>query len=172
MLYYKLGICVDTPITHQRCMHMLQRVQRVTFTGHYFGVCIALDNIYLFYLTSSDAKTVRRASWLVKMVMLSISIRNILQPTRSLYGFRLNSYVSNSGFHAFGDLDIDLCSIFCHTRWDTGISMRSFIRIRPVVMGDMPRTHTRKHVRTHARTHTRTEFRCAAPEFEKKSLFI
>ena len=38
-------------------------------------------------------------------------------------------------------LTFDLCSFFCHTHcaWCTGISMRSFSRIRPVWMGDMLR---------------------------------
>ena len=63
--------------------------------------------------------------------------RNILKPTRSLYG-------SNCGFRVFGDLDLDLWPMLyfcCHTHcaWCTGISMRSFIRIRPVWMGDMLR---------------------------------
>ena len=46
-------------------------------------------------------------------------------------------------------LTFDLCSIFCHTHcaWCTGISMRSFIRIRPVILGDLPRTHTSAHAR-------------------------
>ena len=46
-------------------------------------------------------------------------------------------------------LTFDLCSIVCHTHcaWCTGISMRSFIRIRPVILGDMPWTHT--HIHTH-----------------------
>ena len=41
-------------------------------------------------------------------------------------------------------LTFDLCSIVCHTHcaWCSGISMRSFIRIRSVILGDMPWTHT------------------------------
>ena len=61
-------------------------------------------------------------------------------------------------------LTFDLCSIVCHTHcvWYTGISMRSFIRIHPVILGDMPRTRTYArlcctyaclHACTHARTH-------------------
>ena len=43
---------------------------------------------------------------------------------------------------------------FCHTHWAwcTGISMRSFIRIRPVLTGDMPRTHT--YIHTHTEGHS------------------
>ena len=56
----------------------------------------------------------------------------------------VQSYGSNSGFRVFGDLYLDLWPMFhfcCHTHcaWCTGISMRSFIRIRPVWMGDMLR---------------------------------
>ena len=53
-------------------------------------------------------------------------------------------------------LTFDLFSIVCHTHcaWCTGISMRSFIRIRPVILGDMPWTHT--HTHTHIYTHTHT----------------
>ena len=46
----------------------------------------------VFYLTSRDAKTVRCTSWEQKF----------------------KSYDSNSGFHDFGDIDLDLCSSFCH----------------------------------------------------------
>ena len=56
-------------------------------------------------------------------------------------------------------LTFDLCSIVCHTHctWCTGISMRSFIRIRPVILGDMPWTHTHTHTHTYTHTHTHTE---------------
>ena len=56
-------------------------------------------------------------------------------------------------------LTFDLCSIVCHTHcaWWTGISMRSFIRIRPVILGDMPWTHTHTHTHIHTHTHTHTE---------------
>ena len=51
-------------------------------------------------------------------------------------------------------LTFDLCSIVCHTHcaWCTGLSMQSFIRIHPVILGDMPRTYT--HTHTHTHTHT------------------
>ena len=39
----------------------------------------------MFYLTSGDAKTVRRTTW---------------------FNFRFKSYGSNSGFRVFGDLDL------------------------------------------------------------------
>ena len=60
------------------------------------------------------------------------------------FEIRFKSYGSNSGFRVFGDLDLDLWHMFyffCHTHcaWCTGISMRSFIRIRRVWMGDMLR---------------------------------
>ena len=74
--------------------------------------------------------------------LIGILIRNIVKPTRSLYDFRFKSYGSNSDFRIFGDLDLDLWPMlyFCHMHctWCTGISMRSFIRIRPVLMGGMP----------------------------------
>ena len=74
-------------------------------------------------------------------VLIGILTRNILKPTRSL---QFKSYGSNSGFRVFSDLDLDLWAMFyffCHTHcaWCTGISMRSFIRIHPVWMGDMLR---------------------------------
>ena len=76
-------------------------------------------------------------------LLIDILTRNILKPTRSLYDFRFRSYGSNSGFRVFDDLDLDLWHMvfFCHTHcaWCTGISMRSFIRIHPVWMGDMLR---------------------------------
>ena len=34
--------------------------------------------------------------------------------------------------------------------------MRSFIRIRPVILGDMPWTHTHTHIHTHTHMHTHT----------------
>ena len=63
---------------------------------------------------------------------------------RNLYDFQFRCCCSNSGFRVYGDLGLDLCSIFDHTHlapwaYSTGIYMRSFIRIRPVWMGDMPR---------------------------------
>ena len=47
-------------------------------------------------------------------------------------------------------LTFDLCYICCHTKYarSTGISTRSFIRIRQVLMGDIPRTHTQTHTHT------------------------
>ena len=84
-------------------------------------------------------------TWHTSYVMLiGILTRNILKPTRSLYDFQFKSYGSNSCFRVFSDLDLDLWPMFyffCHTHcaWCTGISMRSFIRIRPVWMGDMLR---------------------------------
>ena len=91
----------------------------------------------VFYLTSSDAKAVRRTSWALRHWSIFFYQEH----------FWFKSYGSNSGFRVFGDLD--LCSTFCHTHcaWYTGISMRSFIRIHPVLMADMPRTHTHPHIR-------------------------
>ena len=43
---------------------------------------------------------------------------------------------------------------FVPLRLSTGLSMRSFIRIHPVILGDMPRTHTHIHTHTHTHTHT------------------
>ena len=56
----------------------------------------------MFYLTSRDAKTVRRTSW---------RLGDIFQPTRSLYDFRFKKYGSNSNVFDY----LDLCSIGCHT---------------------------------------------------------
>ena len=52
----------------------------------------------MFYFTSRDAKTVRHHAWIV---LIDIFISKILQPTRSLYDFRLTSYGSSSGFNVF-----------------------------------------------------------------------
>ena len=43
--------------------------------------------------------------------LIGMSIRNILQPTWSLYDFRFKRYGSNNGFHVFGYLDLDLWPI-------------------------------------------------------------
>ena len=59
-----------------------------------------------FYLTSCDAKTLRHASWGLRILLIDILTRNILKPTRSLYDFRFKSYGSNSGSRVFGDLDL------------------------------------------------------------------
>ena len=56
----------------------------------------------VFYLMSRGAKMTRRSS-----LGLDTS-ENILKLTKSLYDFRFKSYGSNSGFHVFGDLDIDI----------------------------------------------------------------
>ena len=50
--------------------------------------------------------------YIVQVKSMCVLTRNILKPTRSLYDFRFKSYGSNSGFRVFGDLDLDLCSIF------------------------------------------------------------
>ena len=49
------------------------------------------------------------------ILLIGISIRNILH----FYDVRFKSFGSSSGFHVVGDLDLDLylCSIFCHTYW-------------------------------------------------------
>ena len=73
----------------------------------------------VFYLTSHADLT----------LLIGILIRNILKSTLNLYDFRFKCYCSNSGFRVYGDLDLDMCSIFDHTHWAlcTGISMRSFM---------------------------------------------
>ena len=61
----------------------------------------------MFYLTSRDAKTVRRTDSYVmagRIFLIDILIRNNLQPTRSLHDFRCKSYGSKSGFNVFDDL--------------------------------------------------------------------
>ena len=52
-------------------------------------------------------------------------------------------------------LTFDLCSIVCHTHcaWCTRLSMRSFIRIHPVILGDMPRTRIHTYIHTHIHTY-------------------
>ena len=42
---------------------------------------------------------------------MRLSIRNKMQPTRSLYDIRFKSYDSISAFHVFGDPDLDLWHI-------------------------------------------------------------
>ena len=54
-------------------------------------------------------------------LLIGILTRNILKPTISLYDFRFKSYGSNRGFRVFGDLDLDLCSIFIVTRIAHGV---------------------------------------------------
>ena len=66
-----------------------------------------------------------------------------VKPTSSLYDFRFKSYGSIIGFHVFGDLDLWPMFYFFVTH--TSISMRSFIRISQILMGDMPWTHTNTH---------------------------
>ena len=106
---------------------------------------------FVFYLTSRDVKTVRRSS-----CGLDNSDRYFDQEHFKMF----KSYGSNSGFRVSVTLTLtfDLCFIFCHTHcaWCTGIYMRSFIRIRPVLMGDMPRSHTHIHTHTYIHTHTPT----------------
>ena len=60
-------------------------------------------------------------------------------------------------------LTFDLFYIVCHTHcaWCTGISMRSFIRIRPVILGDMPWTHTHTHTHTHTEGHSNSLTKCS-----------
>ena len=100
------------------------------------SMCVPILKSIGSELTSCDAK-------MGTATHFDILTRNILKPTRSLYDFRFRSYGSNSGFRVFGDLELDLWHMFffCHTHcaWCTGIYMRSFIRIRPVWMGDMLR---------------------------------
>ena len=96
-------------------------------------------------------------------LLIDILTRNILKPTRSLYDFRFKvmAQIVVFVFSVTLTLTFDLFSIVCHTHcaWCTGISMRSFIRIRPVILGDMPWTHTHTHTHTHIHTHTHTHRR-------------
>ena len=73
-------------------------------------------------------------------------------------------------------LTLDLCSIVCHTHcaWYTGISMRSFIRIRPVILGDMPWTHTHTHTYTHTHTegHSNSLTKCSTNKLGYIELYI
>ena len=46
----------------------------------------------MVYLASSDAKTVRCIGW--DTILICISTRNILKPTRSIYDFRFKSWFS------------------------------------------------------------------------------
>ena len=104
-----------------------------------------------FYLTSRDAKTLRHASWGLRhfwLVFWQGTFWN--QPEVSTTsGSKVMAQIVVFVFSL--TLTFDLCSIVCHTHcaWCTGISMRSFIRIRPVILGDMPWTHTHTHIHTH-----------------------
>ena len=93
-------------------------------------------------------------------LLIDILTRNILKPTRSLYDFRFRSYGSNSGFRVFGDLDLDLWHMFFFLSHALRIMYwnihAKFIRIRSVILGDMPWTHTHTHTHTHIHTHTHT----------------
>ena len=100
----------------------------------------------VFYLTSRDAKTLRHASWGLRHLLLfwqgtfwnqpEVSTTSVSKVTPQIVVFVFSV-----------TLTVDLCSIVCHTHcaWCTGISMQSFIRIRPVILGDMPRTDTQTH---------------------------
>ena len=90
----------------------------------------------VFYLTSRDAKTQRRASWGLDTSDMYL-IRNILKPTRNLFDFRFKciAQIVVFEFSVTLTLTFDLCSIFCVTRIAHDVleyPWRSFIRIRPV----------------------------------------
>ena len=76
----------------------------------------------------------------------------LLKPSRSLHNFRFKvmAQIICSCFLVTLTLTFDLCSILYHTHWAwcTGMSMRSFIRIRPVLMGDTA-ADTHKQTNTH-----------------------
>ena len=78
---------------------------------------------YLIYLTSRDAKRLRHASFRFK----------------SHSGSKVMAQIVVLVFSVTLTLTFDLCYIVRHTYCAlcTGISMRSFIRIRPVILGDM-----------------------------------
>ena len=85
-------------------------------------------------------------------LLIGILTRNILnnrnQPEVSMTsGSKVMAQIVVFVFLVTVTLTFDLCSIVCHTHcaWYTGICMRSFIRIRPVILGDMPWTHTHTH---------------------------
>ena len=109
---------------------------------HKFDEFRIYAKIVCFIWTPRDAKTVRHDGW---MVLIGILFSNILQPTKGLYDFWFKSYRSNSGFNIFGDLDIDIdLDLWPMSYWlshkvgrSTGISLRSFIWIRHISMGDM-----------------------------------
>ena len=68
----------------------------------------------MYVLTSRDAKTARQ-SYERNHFPIGISSRNILQPTRSLYDFRFQSYGSKWWFSWFVDvfdLDLDISRSF------------------------------------------------------------
>ena len=99
-----------------------------------------LENMQQLYVLFDVTWRKYGTSYVMGTLLIGILTRNILKP--SLYDFRFKSYGWNSGFRVFGDLDLwPMFYFFCHTHcaWCTGISMRSFIRIRPVWMGDMLR---------------------------------
>ena len=91
----------------------------------------------VFYLTSRDAKTVRRTSWGLDTYDRYFDQEHCEINPKSL---RLPVQIVVFMFSVTLTLTFDLRYIFCHTHcaWCTRIPMRSFIRIRPVLMGDMP----------------------------------
>ena len=101
------------------------------------SICTKLTNLENMQ-NHMTQKTVRRTSWRFRLVLIGIFIGNILQSPRSLYDIRFKSYGSNN-FMFSVTLTFDLCSMFCHTHRTScnGISVQSFIGIRPEWMGDM-----------------------------------
>ena len=73
-------------------------------------------------------------------LLIDILTRNILKPTRGLYDFRFRSYGSNSGFSCFRwPWPWPLTYVLFFVTRIAHDVLRSFIRIRPVWMGDMLR---------------------------------
>ena len=83
-----INVCTDFEIN---------RYKIVEFRKHEKIVC---------YLTSRDAKTVRRTSWGLWDTSDRYFDQEHLKPIRSLYDFQLKSYGSNIGFQGFCDLDL------------------------------------------------------------------
>ena len=102
----------------------------------------------MWYLFDTEIRVMFFFIGAIFYMIYIVQVKSMCVPILRAIGSELTnnwrSYGWNSGFRVFGDLDLDLWSMsyfFCHTHcaWCTGISMRRFIKIRPVWIGDMLR---------------------------------
>ena len=98
---------------------------------------------------------------------IGILTRNILKPTRSLYGFRCKSDGSNNGFRVFGDIDLDLWPwpwpltyvlFLSHALRMMYWNIHAKFNLNPScnTRWYAADTHARTHAHAHAHAHTHT----------------
>ena len=93
----------DTLFLSGQFLYMLHSIGPINVCTNFEMSRYKIDEVrkyakFVFYLTSRDAKLVRRFVMGTPTVLIGILIRHIVKPTRSLYDFRYKSYGSNSGF--------------------------------------------------------------------------